>query len=339
MIEIFLYALNAVLSILLISAFGFVLRKSGKIEEGFIKKLNSLCFNYLLPLHLFMSIYAVEDPENVEMETLVFIALYVVIAFAIGMLASLFISLDNSKRSPIAQSFFRSNAAIMGVALADLLGGKEAVALLSVMLSVTIILFNVLAVVVLTVFNPNSASQKMDLKEIMLDIFRNPLIRGIVIGLICLILRLYIPRDSSGELVFSLKGTLTPLYNAVNSMSKIGSPLLLMLIGMQFEFKSVFRAKNEIITAVLARTLFMPALAFAALYLCSNVLHFFSAGPVLYQASLGIVAAPCATTSAIMTAEMGGDGELAGQIVVWSTIASIFTIFGFITVLRYFGLM
>ena len=339
MIEIFLYALNAVLSILFISAFGFVLRKSGKVEEGFVKKLNSLCFKYLLPLQLFISIYGISDASEVEGGLLVFIGLYVVVAFAIGMLAAFFISPDNAKRSGIAQAFFRSNTAIMGVPLAELLGGAKAVATISVMMSVAIILYNSLAVVALTVYAPRGTHHKISVKSLLTDIANNPLIRGVIAGLICLFLRNFIPRDEAGELVFSLQGTLTPLYNAVLSLSKTSSPLMLMLIGMQFQFTAVSKMKREIFTAALSRTVLIPAIAFTCLYFCSGVMHLFEAGPEVYQACIGIVAAPGAISSAVMTAEMGGDGELTGQIVVWSTVISIFSIFGFITILRYLGFM
>ena len=50
-------------------------------------------------------------------------------------------------------------------------------------------------------------------------------------------------------------------------------------------------------------------------------------------------AAPVATASYSMAQNMGGDGELAGELVAVSTVTSAFTIFGWIFVLKMMGLI
>ena len=66
----------------------------------------------------------------------------------------------------------------------------------------------------------------------------------------------------------------------------------------------------------------------------SSVLHLFETTPTMYQGLVGILAAPCAISSAVMASEMGGDDQLAGQLVVWSTLCAIFTLFALIFSLR-----
>ncbi len=54
---------------------------------------------------------------------------------------------------------------------------------------------------------------------------------------------------------------------------------------------------------------------------------------------VAIFCSPVAVTSAVMVQEIGGDEQLAGQIVAWSSGASMLTIFVFTVVLRTHGLL
>ena len=57
-------------------------------------------------------------------------------------------------------------------------------------------------------------------------------------------------------------------------------------------------------------------------------------------ASLGVAyMAPCAVSSYPMAQQMGGDGELAGELVVFTTAFSIFTVFGFMYAMKSMGLI
>ena len=53
---------------------------------------------------------------------------------------------------------------------------------------------------------------------------------------------------------------------------------------------------------------------------------------------MGVFATPVAVASAIMAKEMGADDELAGQLVVWTSLVSTVTIFIYVTVLRIIGI-
>jgi predicted permease len=53
---------------------------------------------------------------------------------------------------------------------------------------------------------------------------------------------------------------------------------------------------------------------------------------------LALFGSPVAVSSAIMATQMKNDEELAGQLVVWTTITSSFTIFAIITILKSIGI-
>ena len=53
---------------------------------------------------------------------------------------------------------------------------------------------------------------------------------------------------------------------------------------------------------------------------------------------VGVFATPVAVASAIMAKEMHADDELAGQLVVWTSLVSTVTIFAYVTILRSIGI-
>ena len=70
--------------------------------------------------------------------------------------------------------------------------------------------------------------------------------------------------------------------------------------------------------------------------LMSPVLLFTEIAPSIVAAVT--VASPVAVSSVPMAQESGADAALAGQLVVWTTMLSAFTLFGFIFVLRLLGI-
>ena len=60
---------------------------------------------------------------------------------------------------------------------------------------------------------------------------------------------------------------------------------------------------------------------------------------VEYPALISLFASPIAVSSAVMVGEIGGDEQLAGQLVVWTSVFSMFTMFGIIFTMKTFGLI
>ena len=58
-----------------------------------------------------------------------------------------------------------------------------------------------------------------------------------------------------------------------------------------------------------------------------------------YPALIALFATPAAVSSAVMAGQMGNDEQLATQIVVWTSVVSIVTLFIIICLLIWTGLM
>ena len=223
------------------------------------------------------------------------------------------------------QNVFRSNFAIIGLPLAQRLYGAEAATGAAVLSLFTIPLFNVLAVIALSVYG--QAHKKGAWKRILLDVVKNPLIIGVLLGVAALLLR-------KAGVGFHLTD-LPFLYDTLSMVARLASPFALIILGASFRFSSVKSLWKSIAAGELLRLIAAPLLGIGlALLLLPGVFD-----GADYATLVALFGTPVAVSSAIMANKMGGDGELAGQLVVWTTLFSGFTLFGFIVLLRSLGLL
>ena len=339
MFEVIVYAFNAIMPLLLLILFGFWLGRRGVLDEPFIKKLNSFAFTWLLSTQLFYSTYNIGSFSGIPWGPVIFAVLYVLFLFLVSLPSVRVLTPDDRRRSVLSQAFFRSNIAVLGIELATLLGGQEAAGVVAVLMAFVVIVNNISSVFSFTLFSPGQSASHVNVKKLLSDIEHNAMIRGLAAALLCLLIRGLLPKGADGSPIFTIRRNLPFLYTAIGNVSKAASPILLILLGARFQLSDVASMRRELSAGVLIRIVFAPALGFFLLWLLSGPLGLFTAPPAVFQAMLAVLASPCATTSTVMAAEMGGDDRFAGQLVVWSSIFSMGTMFLFIVVLRGLGLM
>ncbi len=326
MINVFLYAANAVLPIILLIGLGYFLRQRKFYDEKFLKTANKLGFRVALPMLLFFNVYEIDSISSINWSTVVYAIATIIVLFAVGFIAVKFFCKDDRQKGVLLQSAFRSNFAIIGIPLAQSLGGDSTLAVVSVLSAFSIALFNVLAVISLTVFIKDNNNQRPGLKSIAIRILKNPLIIAIAVGLICLIVRSFIPVDDLGQPVFSVKNQLPFLYSSISTVAKMASPLMLIVLGGQFSFEAVSSLKKQIAFGTILRIVIAPIIGVGAAIIL-NETGFLSFNADDYAAFIALFGSPIAVSSAVMAAEMHNDEQLAGQLVVWTSIGSMLTVF------------
>ncbi len=334
-----LFALNAILPIILLILLGYLLKRKNFLDEGWFKKGNKLIFRVCLPCMLFINVYNIESFTDINWSVVIYSEIAILIVFFLGLLTVKLTVPDNRQKGVVLQCVFRSNFAIIGLTLAESLGGVTGRGIAAVLSAFSIPTFNILAVISLTMFLEGEGGQKANLKEVLVKIAKNPLIIGVVCGLIVLGIRSFIPVNADGNPVFSLSGSLPFLYEALNNLAKICSPLALVILGGLFDFSAVRGLLKEILIGTVARVVVVPLAVIGLAVILSahtDLLHF---DATVYPALVALFGSPVAVASAIMAQEMDNDGVLAGQLVVWTSIASIFTIFLSILSLRTLGLL
>ena len=334
-----LFALNAIVPIVLLILVGYFLKKKSFLPENWFQLGNKLIFKICLPCLLFVNVYNIESFAAIDWSVVVYaeaaILLFALFAFLFAKYA---IPVDRQK-GVIMQCVFRSNFAIIGLPLAESLGGPEGVGIAAVLSAFSIPTFNILAVIALTVFLKDENAKKADFKAILIKIAKNPLILGVLAGLLALGVRSILPVNAAGLPVFSLKEDLAFLFSAVSQLSKMCGPLSLIVLGGLFQFGAVKKLAKPIAIGTVLRLVVVPVVAIGGAILLSRFTAWVQFDAPVYPALLALFASPVAVSSAIMAQEMDNDGTLAGQLVMWTSVFSILTLFIYILLLKNIGLL
>lgn len=323
-----LFACNAILPILFLIGLGYFLRHTGLLKEDVVGALNRLCFRVFIPVLLFRNIYNGGNITGDDLKVLLFAAGMILLIFLIGLpIVRLTVS-DNARRGVLLQAAFRSNYAVLGLQLAGSIAGEEGARLASLLTMVSIPMFNALGVVALSLHDTRTG-KRPSAGRILRSIVTNPLILGVLAGILALGVRALLVRWGWSFRLTSLPG----VYDAIDKTAQIATPLALIALGGQFKLSSARKMAKPIAAGTAVRLLAVPVTAL----LLASLLPQISAAE--YACIFALFAAPVAVSSSVMAGEMGGDGELAGQLVVWSTLFSAVTIFVMLTLLRILGIL
>ena len=332
MLDTFFFAFNAVTPMLLLMLLGCWLKAKHFFDDALLKKMNSFTFRFCISAMMFRNIYSLSSLEDIHLNIMGYVIVSSLVLTGMGWVESRLFTARWERRGIMIQNAFRSNFAIIGTTLAFSLGGAEGGAISASMQAPAIIYYNVVAVLCLTIYS-DRPDRAVDVRGILKEIVTNPMILGQVAGLICLAIRMFIPRDAQGELVFSLAGDLPFLYSAIDSLASVASPMILILLGAQVNFSAVGDMKKELAVGVVQRLVLAPAAGFGMAFLAQR-LGVFAVTPAVISALVGLYGSPVAAASAVMAEEMGGDAELARQYVVWTSALSMGTLFLWIFLLR-----
>lgn len=311
-----IFALEAVLPIIIVVAIGYLIKRIGLLTADMAKVINKLVFRVFLPVMLFLNVYKIENLADIELDYIIYAAIATVLVFALCIPAVILVTKRGERRGALLQACFRSNYALIGIPLAESLFGQTGVSVATVLSAVSIPIFNILAVVSLSVFG--KGEQKPSVKKILLGIVKNPLIQSIFLGLAVLGVRTIFLQNGISFRLTEIK----PMFTVLDYLSRLATPLALLMLGVQFEFSAVRELKREIIFGTLMRTVIVPVMGLGIAFIFFR--HF---GGAKFAALVALFATPVAVSSVPMAQEMGADHTLAGQLVVWTTLVSSVTVF------------
>lgn len=303
---------NAVLPMCLVMALGYGTRRLGWLRREEISTINKIAFRIFLPCLLYYNIYCSDLSGSFDPLLMAYAVGGVLLTFGLALGYTLLTEKLPERRGVLIQGMFRSNYVIMGIPVATALLGADQLGTVSILIAVIVPLFNMLAVVVLEVFR----GQKPKPLHILGQIAKNPLVIGSVLGILTLVAGIRLPHI---------------LEQTIQSVSAIASPLQLFLLGAFFQFSGLKTYRRELVTVSIAKLIVSPGL-----FLGLGALLGFRG--VAFVSLIGIFASPTAVNSFTMAQQMGGAAELAGDIVVTTSAASILTMFFWIFLFKSLGM-
>ena len=276
-----------------------------------LNTINKLVFKVFLPVYLFHSICSSDLSAAFDIKVIVFAVLSLLIWFLLLMFLVPRFEKENAKRGVMIQGMFRSNFVLFGLPVAVSLCGEDKIGTTSLLLGIIVPIYNVLAVTTLELFRGG----KPNVKKILTGIATNPLIIASVLGVVVYVLNI--------ELPYAVEKTIV-------DVGKVATPLALIALGGGFEFSKVKGDFKQLMVTVAGRLIISPLLTVTAAIL-------FGFRDEILVPILLMSGAPTAVSSYTMAQQMGGDADLAGEIVVFTTGMSILTIFLWVFALKQFG--
>lgn len=311
--ENFILSIEIVLPLFLVMAVGYLCKSLKVITEEFARQVNGLVFRVFLPVLLCKNIYQSSLESLMNPGVFIFAAIGILAMFFALLFLIPKIEPDRRKCSAIIQALFRSNYAYFGIPLVQAIFPDMDTSVASLLVVIVVPMFNVLAVVDLELFRGGKA----DPKQIIIKIATNPLILGSLAGLVILLTGLKIPAI---------------LQKPIDDLSKIATPLALFLLGASIDFSKTGAHLKQLSICVLGKLVVCPLImvTIAALLGMRNV---------ELASVLIIFGAPTAVNSAIMAQQMGSDGDLATEAVVFTTAFSAITVFLFVFCMKTLGVI
>ena len=310
-----MFCLNATMPIFLTMMLGYAFRKWHIMDGSFVDKMNSFVFKVALPVLVFQDLATVDFFEAWDWKFVVFCFLATLISITAVTLLS-FLLKDKSLQGEFIQASYRSSAAIFGIAFIQNIYGEAGMGPLMIVASVP--LYNIMAVVVLTVMRPERGRVNGALiRKTLHGIITNPIIVGILTGVVWSVLKLPMP---------------VILHKAVSSIGGVATPMGLMAMGATFDIKKAFgKIKPTVIAA------FIKLVGFVAVFMPLAVAIGFRREKLI--AILVMLGSATTVSSYVMAKNMGHEGVVSSSVVMLTTMCSAFTLTGWLYIMKCFGLV
>ena len=301
--DVILISAKAILPLFAFMMLGFWIKKSDLLSDSATKQINILVFKFFLPVMCAETIYKANLREDVEFLPILIVAFGIIGIFLISWLVVPRFIKDRTQIPVIIQGIYKSNYAILGLPIAISIYGAENIGIVSVIAVILVPLNNALSAFIFEKYTGTATS----VQKLILNILKNPLIVGCLVGIALNVTGIVIP-DWILSGIFSKLGVMT-------------TPLSMIALGASFVFSQVKTYRRPLFWVCLAKLVLVPALIIPL----SIVIGARGAGLV------GITiyaAAPNAVNSYSTAVAMGGDADLANEIVVITSFLSMLTMFG-----------
>lgn len=281
---------------------GYVLNRIGWFDDDLAEKVNKFVFRIPLPVMLFVQLATIDIRKAWDTKFVLFCFGITCLSILLAWLLS-FALKKRKLRGEFIQAAYRSSAAILGVAFITNIYGSSAMAPLMIIGAVP--LYNIMAVVVLELSSPSAKGlDRAVMKKTIRGVLTNPILIGIVIGLLWSLLHIPLPK------ILNLMLT---------DVGNLATPLGLMAMGAVFDWK---KARGELRPALGASL--MKLFGFAALFLPLAILCGFRTEKLV--AILVMLGSATTVSSYVMARNMNHEGVLTSSTVMLTTLLSSFSL-------------
>jgi len=300
----------------MISGIGWIIARFKKLDEHSIGVLNKIGFNFLVPFLIFNNTMATDfytdfNPRLIIVSALAIFALMIASWVLFGLTMK-----DRARRCIFIMGAFRTNYVIYAISIAITMFGQDNVKSAVLLVPVAILCFNFFGIIVLIYHSKKSENVAESIRRTAIDFCKNPQILAAVFGILFSLARIQLPQFLQG---------------GVSLLAGTASPISLLLLGAQLDFKKLTGDIRQVLAICMMRLVIIPAI------MIPIMIWLGFRGPDL-AALLIMFGAPLAVNCLVMARNYNIDPPFAAQAVMLSTVLSIPSIFIFLTVLTGLGM-
>ena len=312
MLQNFIICVNAVIPSAIYLIIGIILKVTGVVKDEDVKKFTHVVFVTLYPFIMFDNLYGKNIAENMDVKLGLYAVIFTAFQFAASWIFVCIIEKSNYERGAMIQALYRSNYVLMGFPIAVNLFGKGNITAVAIIMMLVVPFYNVTAVILFETFRGG----KVNFRQMLKRILTNPIIDGGIAAFIVMILGITLPQ---------------PIVNTARKLLDATAPIAMILLGAALNINGFSSDKWRIAVCTIGKLVVFPSFGIAGAV-------FLGIRDVQLIAITLMTAAPDALASYAMASSMGGNGKLAGELVVITTITSCFTIPVFLFILKTNGL-
>lgn len=305
-----IFSLNSTIPIFLIMIFGYILMRVGFFNEEFTRIADKYVFKVGLPVLLFKEIATADIHSDFDIRFMLFCMITTTVMFGVIWGLSAIFLRDKNMVGAFTQGSARGSAAILGIAFIENIYGSSGMGPLMIISSIP--LYNIYSVIILSFSAKECSGNRGAIKKALINIAKNPIIWGILLGLPFSIIGIKIPP-------IGLK--------TVSLIAQTATPVALLVVGATFKGK---QAIKKIVPTTVATFIKLVGLPLIFLPIAAYM-GFRNEALVALIVMLG---SPATVTGYIMAKNMGNDEILSSSIIVMSTMLSSLTLTLWIFVLR-----
>ncbi len=310
--ESLIMASQVVIPMAMMVGIGMILRIVKLADEPTMKKVDKLIFNVFMPMLSFYNIYKTDFTKLNNVGYIVFGCGLLTLLFIASMLIVPKFVRPMPTAAALGQAIFRTNYLIFGAAVAESIYGAGNFGMITLLGAVAVPMYNAQAAILLERARNGNASAK----KLVLAIMKNPTVIATVLGISVNLLGIVLP---------------VLVLDVVQDLAGLTTPLSFLSIGVTLKLGAVEK-KKYLISGVFLRLVLVPMLIIPLAGLCGFRGQEMCALMILF-------AAPTAVSSYPMAVAMDADGDFAAQMVAYTTVLCLPTIFLWTLLLNTMGWM
>lgn len=310
-----IFSVNTVLPVFIVVLIGYMMRRRGTVDAGFVSSVSNVVFYYALPARMFLDVATSNFRDLMNLRFVLVTVCGTVGVFLTAWLVMSRCFKDGRVIAAAVHSAYRGNYIYIGLPIIMNILQTDYVACSVLVLTFIMPVYNILGVIILSWYSGDMSRVRPG--KLLVNIIKNPMILAVIIGILYGVTGLPMPYAAEQSLTY---------------LGSIASPLALLMIGARMVDNSM-KGEGRVIRLVMLFKLVLGPLVM-------TLIAVFLGMPQEEIVTVFVLfAVPTAMNVFIMTKSMGGNDGIAANAILVSVPGSVIAMTVGIYLMRVAGIV